>query len=369
MSISADGLGIGTSSPAANLHVSGNGIVSNKLVVGDTTNTSSSTLHIAGTLGFSVQSLTAGSNVIDRSVVLADSSSGNVFLILPAPDSTVGSVITIKRVSTLNEINLSGGGGNIEGSTSVINIGAGNLSYITLVNTGTGWTFLNTSEPIDTSSELAGSNVFLWWALNETSGNSVNDSSNSGRGANLTNDLLFSGNSVTGPLNGALHIDEWNDTVLSDNLTYPDKGYTYALWSKYSRGSEDDITFQPEISGPAGFVWASSNAFIHKSAYHQLSDNTYVTTQLTSTLSANTWYHMAVTWNGGNVSLYLNGNLQSGNAAASWSGNVVATSNVELTNPGLVETDQYYADDLRVYDYALKAEEVLILYGTGNPNP
>jgi len=134
-------------------------------------------------------------------------------------------------------------------------------------------------------------------------------------------------------------------------------------------GTEDTITHEPDVSGAAGFVWASGNDFLHKAAYHQLSDNTYVTTSLPVSLSANTWYHLAVTWNGGNVSLYLNGDYQSGNTASSWSANVSSSANVKLTNPGLVESNQYYADDLHIFNYALSAEKIKVLYGTGNPSP
>jgi hypothetical protein len=370
MTLSSSGLGIGVSSPSANLHVSGNGIVSNDLIIGTTVNTSHSTLHINGTIGYSMQSVATGSNTINSSIVIADTSTGNIFLVLPAPDNTVGSMITIKRVSTSNDLHLSAGGGNIEGSGSSVFIGAGNLAYFTLINTGSGWTILNSSETIDTSAELASSNVFLWWKLNESSGSVATDGSSSGRGGNLSNNHSFSGNSYTAtPLSPGLNLDDWDDTVASGNVTFPNSGYTYALWSKYNFSSTDTITFEPEIAGPAGFVWASGNSFIHKSAYHQLADNSYVTTQLSSTLSANTWHHVAVTWNGSTVSLYLDGSLESGNSAGSWTGNAVSSSNVELTNPGLSENDVYYTDDLRVYDYALTPDEVLILYGTGNPSP
>ena len=163
MQINSTGLGVHMINPSANLHVGGNAIISNQLVVGGTNNTSSSTLHVNGTIGYSVQSLNAGGNVISSSIVLADTSSGNASLILPKLSDSIGMQIIIKRTSLLNDVLLSGGGGNIEGDSSKL-IGSGNLAYFTLINTGTEWVYLNNSETHLTYT-ISSSNIFLWWAL------------------------------------------------------------------------------------------------------------------------------------------------------------------------------------------------------------
>jgi hypothetical protein len=57
MQLNSNGLGINVSDPSANLHVGGNGIISNQMTIGTTVNTSNSTLHINGTIGYSVDSI------------------------------------------------------------------------------------------------------------------------------------------------------------------------------------------------------------------------------------------------------------------------------------------------------------------------
>jgi hypothetical protein len=361
MQINSTGLGVHMSNPSANLHVGGNAIISNQLVVGGTNNTSNSTLHVNGTIGYSVQSLNAGGNVISSSIVLADTSSGNASLILPKLSDSIGMQIIIKRTSLLNDIILSGGGGNIEGDSSKL-IGSGNLAYFTLINTGTEWVYLNNSEAQLTYT-ISSSNIFLWWALEETSGNSISDKSGFGRGGNLTNSHLFSGNSVIGPLSNGLSLDDGEDTAIYSDGSIPNNAYTYALWTKINFGSEDTILNEPEINGSAGFVWASGNTLFHRSAFHKLSSGNYVTTQLNSTLSANTWYHIAATYDGTNLSLYLNGIYESGNTAASWA----SSTNIILTNPGLKDNTVANTDELKVYDKALLASEIHVIFGAGSP--
>jgi hypothetical protein len=54
MTLSSDGLSVGTTTPMANLHISGNTIVSNNLSIGSSSS-ATSTFFITGTLGYSVQ--------------------------------------------------------------------------------------------------------------------------------------------------------------------------------------------------------------------------------------------------------------------------------------------------------------------------
>lgn len=369
MTLSDNGLGIGTSSPSANLHVMGNAIYTGHVVIGGTTNDSSSNLHVHGSMAYSIQSVSAGSHEISNtSLVLADTSSGNVTLQLPDASTYANQVITIKRSSDLYTLYLAGGGNTIDGYTTM-SFPSGNNTSITLVNNGTSWYILDLSFDETVLDEIAVDNLVLWWKLDESSGNIVTDDSSAGNlSGNLTNQHSFTGNSVSGVLGAALQLDNSDDTVLheaSSNLSYT--SYTYSLWAKYTANSSDTVEIEPEISGRAGFVWASGNQFYHMAAYHQLADQTYVSTniQSTATLSANAWYHFAVTWDNAsdNLSLYLNGNLESGNVAATW----MSGTNIVLTNPGSFNDGVVHIDDLRFFDTAVRPGEIQTLYYSGNP--
>jgi hypothetical protein len=237
---------------------------------------------------------------------------------------------------------------------------SGNLTAVTFVNTGSSWVTLSSSEELNTD-EIASSNLILLWSLDEISGNVIADGSSYSHGGNLTNNHSFSGNSVAGPISNALHLDDELDTALYDDGSLSSNAYTYMLWSKYHTGSTESFPYKPHTTGKAGFVWASGNSFFHKSAFHMLSNGNYVSTKLTSELTANTWHHIAVSWDGSTVSLYLDGYLESGNTAATWS----AASNIEVTNPGLTADYQSYADDIRFYNKSLNAFEIYAMFALG----
>lgn len=362
MVLDTRGLGIGVSSGvSANLHVSGNAKVSHKTLVGGGENTSQSNLHINGTMSLVPQSVSTGSQTIHSTLVLADTSSGNVLLNLPPLSESVGMSITIKRTNQNNEVFLSTSGSNVDGTTSIV-LNADSYQSMTLFNNGSSWWVLNDSEN-SSLQEIASSNIFLWWDLNQTSGNVLSDQSSNSRSGHLTNSHLFSGNSVSGPLSSALLLSSSNVSALYDDGNLPSASYSYALWANYNFSSNASLGYEPYIDGAAGFVWASGNTKFHKSAYHQLNDSSYVTTALSSELNANTWYHIGVTWDGQTVSLYLDGEFQSGNAATNW----IGASNIRLTNPGTHDTGASRADDMRFYDKALTSDEMKALYLTGQP--
>ena len=354
------GLGIGTLTPTANLHVMGNSIISQSLIIGGSSNPGGSNLHIQGTLSMGVQLVGPGSNTINSSIVLANTSNGNISLTLPS-NLPVGSSITLKRISTNNQLTLLDSGANIESAISVT-LGQTNLPYLEIFKNNDEWVVLDGND-YSSNVEIASSNLFLWWPLDESSGNVSYDSSSSGRNGNLTNELVFSGNTTSGPMSNALTWTDPDAVSLYDDGNLPTTAYSYALWTQYDLGSEDTLSMDPIIEGSAGFVWASSNAFYHRSAFHKDASGNFVSTQLNSTLSANTWYHIAVTWGGSNLSLYLNGVYESGNSVSDWA----SGTNLELTNPGLSDNNQVSADDLRFFSRALSAGEVRALHNAGNP--
>lgn len=370
MTLAGNGLGVSTESPSTNLHVTGNTIITSSVIIGGNVNSSNSNLHVQGTIGFSNQSVSTGSHIVaNTSMVFADTSSGNVTVQLPDAGANANLILTIKRTSDQNTLFLAGGGNYVEGF-STMEFPSGNYTSITLINNGDSWYILDFSDNLtNVLEEVSTDNLVLWWKLDETSGNIVTDySSAANMSGNLTNSHLFAGNTTTGVLDNALILNDSEDTVLyeaASNLSY--RSYSYSLWAKYTANSSDAISTEPTIDGKAGFVWASSNQFYHMAAYHQLDTGAYVSTniQSTSTLSANTWYHIAVSWDNAsdNLKLYLNGTYESGNVAATW----MSGTNIVLTNPGTHSVSETTLDELRFFDKAIGPGEVEALYNAGNP--
>ncbi|MBF0198032.1 MAG: hypothetical protein HQL32_09985 [Planctomycetes bacterium] len=323
MTLDANGLGIGTTFPSANLHVQGNAIISHDLIVGGSTNPSSSNLHVHGTMGYDIETLTSGTHTLgDSAMVLADTSAGNVHLILPDINTYPYSTITIKRINIQNSLYLLGGGGNAMDDYLSIAFDSGSLESLTLFNNGTQWYLSNMNA--DDIEEVASDNLFLWWKLDESSGVTAADSSSNGaRTGTLLNDHNFSGNSQAGPQSSSLLFDDMDDQLqfTSAGLDSAGSGYGYSFWLLHNKNSTDSLLTQPTIQGKAGFIWASSDSDFHLAGYHQLSGGSYVSSTLGTTLSANTWYHIAVSWDGAGLHVYQDGTLASSNISApTWSG-------------------------------------------------
>lgn len=363
--LNSTGLGIGAD-PSANLHVSGNAIATKSISVGGAGNPSGSNLHLHGTFAMSIASVGAGANQISNaSIVLADTSSGDVSLQLPDLADSIGQMITVKKISSQNKLMISGSGNTLD-NFHTLSYSSGNLVSIEIFNNGSNWFIMNQSSG-KSLQEVGADNLLLWWKLEETSGNSAGDSSSTGNySANLINEHYFSGNTASGPLGSALTLRDYGANAVYESGNLPADGYSYSLWVKYNHASGNTVVYPPEIAGKAGFVWASDNAFYHMSAFHKLDvGGNYATTPITSTssLAADTWHHLAVSWDGATLRLYLNGAFESGNTAATW----VSGTNISIENPGLFSTSEMSVDDVRFFNKAMSESEVQVLYGAGNP--
>lgn len=357
-SLSSTGLKIGTGNAFANLDVTGNSIITGELIVGGTSNTSLSNLHIHGTLGFGMITLTSGANALpNSSMVLADTSAGNVLIQMPNTATTTR-VVTIKRTSLLNNVFINSPGASIDEASTLL-LGSGNLSSVSLVLSNSVWYVTNSFYA--NAQEIAASDMFLYWKLDETSGSSASDSCLHSRTGTLSHS--FGGNSVDGARSTGLLLTSSSDNVIYSGGGLPTAAYTYCLWTQSSVSSSTTLDYEPEISGNAGFVWSSGNSDDDGAAYHQLSDGTYVECTSGTTFSANTWYHLGVTWNGSDLSLYVNGSLSSNVNAPSWTGG----SNLSLDHPGTMSSSNVAHDDLRFFSRALTVDEVNVLYQAGAP--
>jgi subtilisin family serine protease len=217
------------------------------------------------------------------------------------------------------------------------------------------------------------------WKFDESDGNTAYDSVGTNHGT-LVNGPVW----TTGQIDGALSFDGVDDYVKipdSNSLDVTSQAtlcawiYTTSLtagqgivgrWNYSSspskesilleaRGDVDDrIRFNISTDGgiPTETVVASQQKFV-----------------------ANTWYHVAGTYDGVRMRLYING--QEDNSTPK-SGNIFTSDsewNIGAFNYGGVAYFEGTIDDVRIYDRALSAAEILQLYQKGlsrkafNPNP
>ena len=147
----------------------------------------------------------------------------------------------------------------------------------------------------NTDSSLVG-----WWALNEGSGTIARDDSGNGNNGSLKGDPKW----VDGVLGGALELDgdgDYVDTGNTENLSE----YTLAIWviSPYA----------PRSNPPSGPMQRQNNYVInwdHTDTNYQgaaaMNPANWRALKF-GTLEGNTWYHLAVTFDGANWITYQDG--------------------------------------------------------------
>ncbi|MCH7920070.1 MAG: hypothetical protein IIC50_19035 [Planctomycetes bacterium] len=202
------------------------------------------------------------------------------------------------------------------------------------------------------------------WKFDEISGTSAADATGNGHTGTLNN---MSGSEwTTGQVDGALEFDGSDDYVSVSSVAVPTTAFSFALWfkpdSNWSSGSGEQRFVDWTGSSPSRPYWTFSEDGDGKIGLHVKIDGTSyddIKTQTTSWTSG-TWYHLAVTWNGTDFKVYVNGTQE---------GPDVTHSGSHMSNTGLhigqnaSSSDRFdgQLDDLRIYSYALSPSEVTAL--------
>jgi len=215
------------------------------------------------------------------------------------------------------------------------------------VITGDVWSF--------TTGKLVG-----WWKLDETSSETAVDSAGNNDGR------LVGGpqwKPTGGKVGGALEFDGVDDYVETDYATDLPV-WTVAVWVNSPAA--------PTPAGPSGPVHREKNYQInwdHQQATFRGAAGTHVGgiwyAASFGELQANTWYHIAATYDEENLKAYKDGVLITNNSAPS--GNPEAESGT-LKFGRHLEWTEYFGgtiDDVRIYNYALSQGEITALYNEG----
>ena len=149
MVLDSTGLGIGLT-PQSNLHVNGNTLISSKLTIGSS-DLSNSNLHISGTLGIIPATVQEHITLSGESQVLVDSFlSSNVFITLPAASSVNGRIYRIKKISSSNNVVITGEE-NIDLNNSFF-LSQGNSGSLKVLSNGSQWYILSSVDGESTHS-------------------------------------------------------------------------------------------------------------------------------------------------------------------------------------------------------------------------
>ncbi len=228
-----------------------------------------------------------------------------------------------------------------------------------------------------------------WWKFDETSGTLAADSSGYGNDGTILN-----GNFGTGQVGGALEMNGGNDSIvsipISDSLRTTDKKLTVMAWAYLNDWDHVDILghsypfvffgFHNEKDGGGNpttraFKWQVATAVDDD---HCQPDPTvcrktiFAPPDVSQPMNLGTWYHLAGTYDGTTVTLYVNGKPFGYDLPFS---QVLPMPNTDFTISGYREPDVNASDynqikdeingkidDVRLYNRALSASEILDIY-------
>ncbi|RJQ18121.1 hypothetical protein C4573_00160 [Candidatus Woesearchaeota archaeon] len=233
-------------------------------------------------------------------------------------------------------------------SSSVVNI------YNWLVN-GTPIMVLNMPFETNTSSSASG-------AIKDYSGYDNNGTLSSSTGPTW----------IAGKIGGAYDFDGADDSMsipnsISLNST---KNITIAFWIKPKTFTEPNpyILYKgaSDLNAVEYLVRFSSSKMVF--IFYNQSGFSTVQVASTSTLATNTFYFVAATYNGSNLSIYINGTLQNSTLS-----NVTIRTNANTIDVGYISTvcaDTCYAnmtlDELKIFNRSLTANQIWQMYLEGN---
>jgi hypothetical protein len=197
------------------------------------------------------------------------------------------------------------------------------------------------------------------WKLDEGSGTIAYDSAGSNDGT-LVNGPLW----TPGQINGALSFDGVNDYVRTANNIFTNaqlsSGATLSAWFK--TGS----TAYGFIADDEGYLLLGINYSTHPNKLLGTADGGEHIYYSSSDVNDNLWHHAAIVWDGTNTAIvYLDGVEESSEV----SGPPTPDRKDRPFTIGMHASISAYfdgiIDDVRVYDRALTAEEVMQLYQAG----
>jgi hypothetical protein len=197
----------------------------------------------------------------------------------------------------------------------------------------------------------------LWYKFDEGYGTTVNSTGSCATcSATLTNmaspPATNSGWTNSGKFGKALNFDGENDYVgISNGI--PGNNFTIAGWVNLFSTPTSPTTYQTMYSDASG----SKGMFLKDYKINWFYGSNILTGN--TALSPNKWYHTTITYDGNTLVAYVNG-VSDGNASS----NTQSLPTGALRIGDSLGNDHFAGkiDDLRVYNYALTADEVKAVY-------
>jgi len=212
------------------------------------------------------------------------------------------------------------------------------------------------------------SGIVGWWKLDDASGSTATDSSGQNNSGSITGTISW----TTGHLNGALTFNGSNTAVNVGtpsilNLTHVG---TLTCWVKYDNTAAAGSSKWPMIAGNGdwtndlnGYMFALNSAAGNEGQviFQILNATTGIFVVSTTKYGDNAWHHICGTWDGTNLTLYVDG-ISVGTTPQT--NDAVSGVNPFVMGRNALQADSFFnglIDDVRVYNRALSSTEVASL--------
>lgn len=206
-----------------------------------------------------------------------------------------------------------------------------------------------------------------WWKFDDGSGTSVLDSSGKGSVGDLTG---HAPTWTSGLRQGALsfngtsqYVDLGNPVILEPTTSLSVSAWVYRTGALVSFSGI--VSCQKNASNEGGYILAGIATNSVRFYIDKAGNGNWSFAQTDSALPLNQWTHLLGVWDGATVLLYVNGVLQATTGVAGSIGYAAVSQNAYI---GRYATDNFpgLIDDVRVYNRALTAQDVYMLYLSDN---
>lgn len=376
MTLNSTGLGIGDTSPSANLSVQGNAIISGELSIGGST--SNSNLNINGTFSQGFQTVSSNITAGNSSLLLVDTDTAGANLTITLPDAQdyPGRVYNIKKVTSAHDVYIHG----FIDSSEEINLASNTtLPFLSVISNGSTWSVLSQTSGLDNQSFIGSSNLFSYWKFDDASGNIATDSSGNDRQANLIS-MDFSTDSTDGVIQSALAFDGSTDYLSAGDLDELElTTLSFSFWMQINNTTQDHdfITKGIHTTSNPLLIWfddsngggpdsgASNSNTISVLSYDGSTQHWVMAS--TNAINDTNWHHIVAVLDTENntISIYIDGTLNISNTK-SWNGIGTGSQTLRVgTSYNSANFIDGSMDDVRIYNKALSSDEVSIIYRMG----
>jgi hypothetical protein len=201
------------------------------------------------------------------------------------------------------------------------------------------------------------------WRLVETSGTTATDTTSTAQNGTYTGGVSLAGSAavpysyaIPANFDGAAHYV----TIANHADLQPTGALTIAAWVRgdaWGVGSDVDIILRKGEANPNNYALSIADGRVEL----VLDTNDDAGVQGSTTLSTGTWYHVAATWDGSNVRIYVNGVLDNTPTART---GTIGTDTRAAYIGGRAGADLFDGGlyDVRLYNRALSASEISTLH-------